>query len=1593
MKRDLLETELEATRRRLGELEAKLARIESDASSRSGSAVGAGVSIAGVETMTLRLGPDRKIAYLNSSLARFLGIDKADAVGEPISTIARLLPDEMRVVLGAMESSDSTVRDGHGRVFIARTTLHESGSVDIAFIDVTSQERLKALVRRYVSAELAEEDERTFRFPERRWMTVSFVDLRGFTAMSEGLAPEEVRSLVNAYLEEAIGAIDNAQGTVDKVIGDEVMALFGAPRPFADHALRAVLAACDQIERIARLREKFLSVGQDFPECGAGVNTGDMVVGTLGTESRSQYTVMGASVNLASRLCGAARGSQILLTEATLREVLAHLPEGWESKTMRDTDPLEDATHDSEATGKVERFEVLAPELKGRAVLVGPGVRSDAPPILIFRYLYQLKVKGVREATPTLSVERPHANLPIDLPASTERPPPEPGERILGVYRLLEMVGRGGMGEVWKSRDRFGNIVAVKMLRLGAAATEGQIKRFRQEAEVLRHVTHRNICRVFEVGEADGVTYLAMEFIDGVSLSDLLRAGGPSSLKSFRDRGSDLASLVRGAAEERSRSATGSAASSERLVEVEHPTGNVRILPMTQTLSIVAQVAEAMQFAHERGVLHRDLKPGNVMLRADGEPVVMDFGLAKFDAGATSELSLSMSGQILGTLEYMAPEQAANSKGATERADIYSLGAILYLMLTGKRHFEATGNLISDARRLHDWDPPSVRRFNPLIDPDLEAIAAKTLHPDPMHRYATMRQFADDLRAFERGDPVSAKRPTWRYRIGKFVRKHRVPVTLTGVASFLLFLLAAILIGIYVQRWGDWVEIEELAYPPPPRPKSAGEAGVPWQWTDASARRDISPPAALGSGGGTVLPAGAWAWLSSADGWTQQDVRVTARVRITGNPPPALRLAIRTQREPLGPGVLPRGYVAEYAGFAGRLNILTANLAAEAERIANATPANYHEDAEVELLLELRDGIVRFEVDGKAILTHQQLLPPESQDAGQVALMAFERFDSPGTVELLDLHVYGLSLPLMASPIIAGDALWEAGDAASAIQRYIQIAEAYSKKPVGAEAWLRARALATLRPKFESEVARLDPLYPRDSLRKAIRARADFLDALSYWETGKYGEAITLAAFANRYDSTLRPAAALSDAKRPYLPTREAERFLELLQPETNLSALNLSGMGLRRIDTLEDKPLIVLDVSSNELTSLDPLRSMPLAYLRAGNNRISSLQPLTGAPLVLLDMGSNAIKDITPLRSMPLLSLVLDDNPVHDLEALRGSSIKSLFLNRTPPASLAPLTGVPLEELGIDGTQSLSVAPLSDAPLHTLWCNGASVRNIEALRKRRLLRVLGAERNGWSTIDALAGQPLDQLYLAENAIADLTPLRETKSLRYVFAPHNKIADLAPLAGHPLEAADFRDNLIASLDSLVAAPLDFLDIRANPISSLGLLAQRPPATFFFVTPSLPNDELKRLSETWSEASNQRLHTLARDARAELALRRQDRPKLEKLATSFENRRFLYLQRAVTWQQAQALASSVGARLAIIDSAACNAFFKSLVPPGESPWIGFWTDSRGKPSTAQGTAVAFHRLDGVPVPETGIRWTPGSWRAKHPGLPSGFVIEW
>ena len=333
-------------------------------------------------------------------------------------------------------------------------------------------------------------------------------------------------------------------------------------------------------------------------------------------------------------------------------------------------------------------------------------------------------------------------------------------EMEFGDYALLEEIGRGGQGVVYRARQKSLNrTVALKVIGLGQWSSTPHLRRFRHEAEAAARLEHPQIVPIYEIGERDGSCYFSMKFVEGGQLDQIVRREPMST---------------RRAAE------------------------------------LLVKIARTVQFAHEHGILHRDIKPGNILLDQNGEPHLTDFGLARL---IEQESTVTNSFDVLGTPSYMAPEQAAGHvKKLSPAADVYSLGAVFYQMLTGQPPF-AGGTTYETIRMVLESEPRSPRLWNPKVDVDLATICLKCLEKEPQRRYPSALALAEDLERWLRREPIRARRTGFFTRGRKWLQRN--PTTAISAVS-----LAGLVAAVGMLLWKS-----DLVRPPP----STGIAVLPFE--------------------------------------------------------------------------------------------------------------------------------------------------------------------------------------------------------------------------------------------------------------------------------------------------------------------------------------------------------------------------------------------------------------------------------------------------------------------------------------------------------------------------------------------------------------------------------------------------------------------------------------------------------------------------------------------------------------------------------------------------------------------------------------------
>jgi eukaryotic-like serine/threonine-protein kinase len=415
----------------------------------------------------------------------------------------------------------------------------------------------------------------------------------------------------------------------------------------------------------------------------------------------------------------------------------------------------------------------------------------------------------------------------VTAPADAESSSGGMPTKRLGDYDIIREIGRGGMGIVYEARQlSLNRQVALKVLPFAAMLDDKQIARFRNEAQAAAQLHHPNIVPVYAVGQERGVHYFAMQLVPGQSLETALqelRGENPTTVDATkpsptgRGEGEGASRLMAPPHPNPLPEGEGVASATLRLADTAHfgafsTRASTRSRGYCHSVArLMIQAAEALQHAHEYGVVHRDVKPSNLLLDRAGKLWVTDFGLARIQ----SDSGVTITGDVVGTLRYMSPEQAAGATALVDvRADVYSLGATLYELLT-LRPAHLGDNRQEVLRHIERTEPTPPRQLNPAVPVDLETITLRALAKTREERYATAQEFATDLKLFLEGKPTVAQRPTMLDRAAKWALRHRRAVSLVAAGSLLLAVVsvtAAVLIAQAKSRTDSaLVEVEASA--------------------------------------------------------------------------------------------------------------------------------------------------------------------------------------------------------------------------------------------------------------------------------------------------------------------------------------------------------------------------------------------------------------------------------------------------------------------------------------------------------------------------------------------------------------------------------------------------------------------------------------------------------------------------------------------------------------------------------------------------------------------------------------------------------------
>jgi len=910
--------------------------------------------------------------------------------------------------------------------------------------------------------------------------------------------------------------------------------------------------------------------------------------------------------------------------------------------------------------------------------------------------------------------------------------------RKLGPYELLGMLGRGGMGAVYEAFDtRLNRRVALKVMLASDEATTEERERFHREAAHSAKLRHPNIVPVHDVGHEEGRDYLVMDLVEGVTLGEALRQ---------------------------------------------------RQFTYREKAALLEKVARAVQYAHAQGVIHRDLKPGNIMLDygrgsstlhgggskplsqapteaplskaetmpqpakpvdisersassslvpdlskvapAFFEPLVMDFGLAK---DTQQESGLSRTGQALGTPAYMAPEQAeGKAKLVGPRSDVYSLGAVLYEMLAERPPFVGENALQVMRAALHE-EPVPPRVFTPGVPRDLETICLKCLEKEPGRRYASAAEFADDLKAFQHDEPISARPVGAAERVWKRVRKSPAPYVVGAVALSLIIVgTAGFMWSLNQKRREAETALAKFITEKEAKEKAERERSVlekeksrEWQLVFED---DFSDPEKSKQNWQIITVGGKWeikngelhVWGREQDvailrNPVAGDVRLEFECHQDGNLLSDVSCFLCASTTAIGAGTYRTGYLCQYGGRTNTCNALLRKRYPVWQE--EAAPLLKGETYRVRA--ERIGDRLKYCVNGTVVFDIRDAQPLSSREQSLVGLLGWEADTYWDNVKL-----YQLGEPLSADLLAAGLRHLERGHAATArdiFQDVLASSNEPERQARAKDGLVKAEARLTLEEKLPQWQAELQQAWPKARL----------------WAAN--GEL-----------------------------------------------AVDISHNDVTDLTRLRGLPIVELCCTNNKIPSLDPLRGMPLTCLLCGNNFITTLEPLHGMSLTLLSCHGNKLRDLEPLRGMPLRTLSCSGNKVGDLNALQGMRLVDLSCTGCGLESLAPLQGMPLSLLDCSENKIADLEPLRGMPLRQLSLSGCSlVRDLSPLQGTKVFHLELADCDQIRDFSPLKGLPLRVLNLAGTAITDLSSLKGMV-LKELAISRTAVTDLSSLAGMEL---------------------------------------------------------------------------------------------------------------------------------------------------------------------------------------------------------------
>ena len=848
---------------------------------------------------------------------------------------------------------------------------------------------------------------------------------------------------------------------------------------------------------------------------------------------------------------------------------------------------------------------------------------------------------------------------------------------VFGEYCVLDQLGQGGMGIVLKAEHRrMKRIVAVKMIAGAALKSPDAVKRFYREVEAAARLEHANIVTAYDASEHEGVHYLVMQFVDGKDLGAIVKERGP--------------------------------------------------LSVSQAVDYTIQAARGLQFAHKQGVVHRDIKPANLLVDKEGTLKILDMGLARIGGVVDEEDKdrLTASGQIMGTCDYMAPEQAMDTHHVDARADIYSLGCTLYRFLTGDVMYK--GETLAKILISHQLSPiPSLCKACSDVLPQLDAVFQKMVAKKPEDRYQTMAEVIADLEA------CIGKRAAASTSLGEET------IAVSPMEDNLSFLKTtaprsmATAVKKKVEKLAEATLSQQVAGAETSK-QLAGKARLQAVWRKKTRFVTIGL-GLLGVVG--VIAIAVIIRIRRPDG-TEQVIRAPKGSEVTVSEDGSKNAKVKSDGRKAGSSSSDRMTLFDGKTLNG-WHLRDPNgpqcwAVEDGYLVCTPQPQSDAKNLVTDWIFgdfELRlEFLLEAEANSGVYLRglyEVQVCDSDPQDLGNASCGAIFKVFAPSQKAYLgprqwnslDVKMVGQQVTV----VMNGRCIIENGTLSKPTdnKHTLDIQQ-------GDPGPIMLQCMANGRSQFRNiSICRIggQPTAHSSAVDDAFIKEVTALPAEQ-----QVARVVTKLKELNPgYDGNgAHKIEGNEVVELSFLPTKVSDispiRALSKLQKLGCWGGKTQSGM-VADLSPLRNMQLVELKCGGNPIRDFSPLRNMPLNVLWCPGTKLADLSVLKGLPLTELGLDNTEVSDLSPLQGMSLITLWVDCPKITNLSPLKGMlSLRRVFINCSQVADLSPLTGLPLTDLDCENTLVKDLSPLRDMPLKDLRCDFDPKRDIEILRSIKTL-------------------------------------------------------------------------------------------------------------------------------------------------------------------------------------------------------------------------------------------------------------------------------